>query len=127
MEPPKTVPTELNTTLRGVNQAMKASGGFEVPGGSHSTSDDSMISIAQLLQLKEADIVWDIGVGRPTMAFFFSMLTNTPVIGTDVGKRTLLVVFFVSSYYILLLFISPPITDVRVIEWFKAYHAGSRR
>jgi hypothetical protein len=76
----------MKATMSGIKDAICKSGGFNVVGGSHSTSEEAIFSIAQLLQLKKDDIVWDIGVGKPKMAFFFSMVTQTPVVGTDVGK-----------------------------------------
>ncbi len=56
------------------------------PEGSHSTCDDGIKTLAGIFQLKKGDVVWDIGVGNPTMAMFFSLLTEKPVVGTDTGE-----------------------------------------
>jgi hypothetical protein len=73
--------------INGVQKAMDESG-FQLPGGSHATSNDAILHIAQLINLQEEDVVWDIGVGTPKMAFCFSLLTEYPVIGTDIGNST---------------------------------------
>lgn len=59
---------------------------YHVPGGSHSTCDDGILTLASLFRLGPGDIVWDIGVGKPVMAMYFSHLTNQVVVGTDTGR-----------------------------------------
>lgn len=76
-------PPEMLQVLKDVRKSMST---FNVQGGSHSTSNDAILEITQLIGLQQDQIVWDIGVGTPIMALFFSMITKKPVIGTDIGK-----------------------------------------
>jgi ribosomal protein L11 methylase PrmA len=72
--------------MQGVKDAMKDSQ-FQVPAGSHATNDEAIFNIAKLIDVGHSEVLWDIGVGSPKLAFFFSMLTAIPVIGTDIGKE----------------------------------------
>jgi precorrin-6B methylase 2 len=72
--------------MQGVKNAMSDSQ-FHVPGGSHATDDEAILNIAKLIDVGHSEVLWDIGVGSPKLAFFFSMLTSVPVIGTDIGKE----------------------------------------
>lgn len=85
-------PSAWRTTLDGVKNAVRSSGFSNMPGGSHGTCDGALLTLAQLVAIKKNDIVWDIGVGYPKLAFFFSMLTHSPVVGTDIGKCHLSVI-----------------------------------
>jgi hypothetical protein len=54
-------------------------------GGSHSTSIETLANLACLLNVQVGDVIWDIGIGRPLLALYFSMLCCQPVVGTDIG------------------------------------------
>ncbi len=42
------------------------------------------------MNVREDDILWDIGVGVPTLALFFSSLTKKPVVGIDTGEMVII-------------------------------------
>jgi hypothetical protein len=56
------------------------------PGGAHPTQTNAIAKISQYLNITTDDMVWDIGVGEPFLALYFSWATQKPVIGNDVGK-----------------------------------------
>ncbi len=72
--------------LAGVDECIKSSG-FQVPSGSHSTCDDGIMSILYMMNAKEGEVLWDVGVGNPKLSFFYSYMTNTTVVGTDIGEN----------------------------------------
>lgn len=78
--------SQLKHSLQGIKQTLGAANLLDIINGSHATSTKALIKLATLMRLKPNDIVFDIGVGVPTLAFFFSLLTKTSTIGIDTSK-----------------------------------------
>ncbi len=109
--------------LERVKNSMNTNKMMDIPGGSHCTPDNGILTLAALFKLKKGDNVWDIGVGVALMAFFFSHITHRATIGNDIGKYTYIDCnFIVSNIYRLSLLIIDP----DVISYYKGKAEGQR-
>lgn len=76
---------ELLDRVGGIRATLSKASLNNVVEGSHATSRRALAKLAHKMDLKTDDIVFDLGVGVPRLALFFSHLTNKPTIGTDTG------------------------------------------
>ncbi len=84
-DPEDGIEDEWLSILEGVIDSIKQSK-IQIPSGSHSTCNEGILNVMNMMDIKEGEVLWDIGVGNPKLAFFYSMISKTTVVGTDIGK-----------------------------------------